>query len=727
VPILVPLEHPLDPARYGTKATNLARARACGLDTPAGLVLGVEAHAAARTTDGRLDPALAAALGPALAALSEGPYVVRTSARDEDQPGLSSAGLYSSELGLPDVEAVKAAIERCWADARSERIAIYREATGRSATPGADVAILVQPQLTALWAGVLFTRDPRIGPESTVALVELVSESTTLVTAGLVTPQHHHLSRTGPPWPDLPREAPVEGFARRLAELADHAEDVVGGPADVELALTEDGRLVVLQLRPITAFCTALADPLTPTLAAQPGSDDALTWTWDREHNPDPLSPLHASLVARLDSRAGLPFRIKTVRGILYTAPRAGQPSTPVGTADRWQEQRHHLDALVGELEVLEQSDVRLPKLLERFADFYESYGAVNLTASHQTWARQLGAGLASGALDRRGASAILAGVQTPLTLGLRELATLAAPHPELVDRLRAGRPTRELGAAEFEPAFDALLQRVGALAPAWDLAAPTLAENPAGLRLAIAQLTEAAAEVPDEHRGVPEGSEDSRHRNLGADEEDDLLFARALATLRRFCQRAGATLERRGVIDRIEDVFWLDFERLEDLLSARGGADPRPGIAAARKRHAEPLDPPLILRGDQEIHLPGPTPGQVVLRGVGCGGGTARGAALVVHRPGLTDRSPQAPDSPHIIVCAALLPSMVPLLVSAAGIVTDHGGLLSHGAILARELGIPAVLGTHGASRHLSSEDELWLDADQGVVILLSQPPSTS
>ncbi|MFH2008415.1 MAG: PEP/pyruvate-binding domain-containing protein [bacterium] len=712
MPILVPLEHPLDPARYGTKAAQLARARAHGLDTQAGLVLGVEVHAAARSRGGRLDPTLVSALGPALAALGAGPYVVRTSAADEDQPGHSSAGLYSSELGCLDAQAVAAAIERCWAGAHSERIAVYREATGQSAPHRLpDVAILVQPQLTARWAGVLFTRDPRIGPDAPVALVELVPESTTLVTAGLVNPHRTRISRTGPPWPELPPQTPVAGLAQRLAALADLAEEIVGGPADVELALSADDRLVVLQLRPITAFAAA---PIPPSPAPTEG-DDALTWTWDRDHNPDPLSPLHASLIAHLDGRAALPFRLKTVNGFLYTAPRGEpRPATPDAAAGRWQKQRLHLDALVRELEALESTAVELPVLLERFADFYESYAAVDLKASHHTWARQLGAALAEGALDRKGASDALAGVQTPLTSGLRELAALAAPHPELVAQLRAGLPTAQLGCSEFESAFGALMESAGALSPAWDLAAPTLAEDPAGLRIAIAQLTE----LPVGMTGDPDAV-DPRRRNLGADEEDDLIFARALATLRRFCLRAGATLQGRGVMDRAEDIFWLDFDRLKELLASPARADQRPRIAAARKPGA-PLDPPVILRGGEEIHVPGPAPGEVVLRGVGCGGGTALGKAQVVRRPGLRGWTAGTSGTARIVVCATLLPSMVPLLIGAAGVVTDHGGLLSHGAILARELGVPAVLGISGASRHISTGELLWLDGDHGVVIRL-------
>jgi pyruvate,water dikinase len=103
---------------------------------------------------------------------------------------------------------------------------------------------------------------------------------------------------------------------------------------------------------------------------------------------------------------------------------------------------------------------------------------------------------------------------------------------------------------------------------------------------------------------------------------------------------------------------------------------------------------------------------------GFGSGGGVVQAPALVVRQ--LTRGFAHLADAARgrIVVCSALLPSAVVLLADAAGIVTDHGGLLSHGAILARELGLPAVLGTRVATARIATDELLWLDATQGLVI---------
>ena len=70
------------------------------------------------------------------------------------------------------------------------------------------------------------------------------------------------------------------------------------------------------------------------------------------------------------------------------------------------------------------------------------------------------------------------------------------------------------------------------------------------------------------------------------------------------------------------------------------------------------------------------------------------------------------------MLVCPVLLPSLAPLMVGYAAVVTDHGGLLSHGAILARELGVPAVLGTLEATQRIRPGQRIWLDTALGLVV---------
>jgi pyruvate,water dikinase len=80
---------------------------------------------------------------------------------------------------------------------------------------------------------------------------------------------------------------------------------------------------------------------------------------------------------------------------------------------------------------------------------------------------------------------------------------------------------------------------------------------------------------------------------------------------------------------------------------------------------------------------------------------------------------APTALPPDAVLVAPAMVPSLTPLLPSARALVTDHGGALSHAATLAREYGMPAVLGAAGATA-LADGTELWVDGDAGRVYVL-------
>lgn len=71
-------------------------------------------------------------------------------------------------------------------------------------------------------------------------------------------------------------------------------------------------------------------------------------------------------------------------------------------------------------------------------------------------------------------------------------------------------------------------------------------------------------------------------------------------------------------------------------------------------------------------------------------------------------------------MVCPYTDPAWTPLFTVAAGVVTETGGALSHAAIIAREYGIPAVLGIDGATTHIENGDRITLDGAAGTVTVL-------
>jgi pyruvate,water dikinase len=118
--------------------------------------------------------------------------------------------------------------------------------------------------------------------------------------------------------------------------------------------------------------------------------------------------------------------------------------------------------------------------------------------------------------------------------------------------------------------------------------------------------------------------------------------------------------------------------------------------------------------------HYPAPEPPETAdmeaLRGLPVSPGVTEGEAVVLAGPGELDR--MRPGA--ILVTPVVGPSWTPLLASAAGLVVEMGGMLSHGSILAREYRIPAVANLPGITARLKTGDRVRLDGTNGTVLLL-------
>lgn len=102
------------------------------------------------------------------------------------------------------------------------------------------------------------------------------------------------------------------------------------------------------------------------------------------------------------------------------------------------------------------------------------------------------------------------------------------------------------------------------------------------------------------------------------------------------------------------------------------------------------------------------------MLKGLPVSAGVAEGPALVL-------TSPVAPPcEAFVLVCPSTDPGWVPLFAQAKGAVLESGGVLSHGAIVAREFGLPAVSGLPGATRAIRTGQRIRVDGTSGTVTLL-------
>jgi rifampicin phosphotransferase len=108
--------------------------------------------------------------------------------------------------------------------------------------------------------------------------------------------------------------------------------------------------------------------------------------------------------------------------------------------------------------------------------------------------------------------------------------------------------------------------------------------------------------------------------------------------------------------------------------------------------------------------------PAGAVLRGFAVSPGRVSAPASVIRSP--ADFSEMEPGT--ILVCSTTTPAWTPLFSQARGLVTDVGGVLAHGSIVAREYGIPAVLGTGTATTRIRSGQTILVDGDAGTVTLV-------
>lgn len=115
----------------------------------------------------------------------------------------------------------------------------------------------------------------------------------------------------------------------------------------------------------------------------------------------------------------------------------------------------------------------------------------------------------------------------------------------------------------------------------------------------------------------------------------------------------------------------------------------------------------------------PDPTPVPVLVRGLGAAPGVATGAARVLLAPEDADRL----DEGEVLIAPTTSPAWVPAMVRAAAIVTDLGGITSHAAIVARELGLPCVVGAGDATVRLADGALVTVDGAAGTVRAADRP----
>jgi phosphohistidine swiveling domain-containing protein len=175
-----------------------------------------------------------------------------------------------------------------------------------------------------------------------------------------------------------------------------------------------------------------------------------------------------------------------------------------------------------------------------------------------------------------------------------------------------------------------------------------------------------------------------------------------------------GAELARRGLLDDAGDVFFLD---LAEARTALGGADHRATVAARREEY----DRELRRRHVPRVLLSDGTEPEALVRAVDVEGalsGTAASAGSVT-APARVVLDPVGAhlEPGEILVAPSTDPGWTPLFLTAGGLVMEMGGPNSHGAVVAREYGIPAVVGVPDATARITTGQQVTVDGAAGLV----------
>jgi phosphohistidine swiveling domain-containing protein len=501
------------------------------------------------------------------------------------------------------------------------------------------------------------------------------------------------------------------------------------------------------------------------------------TWVLFDEHMPVPASPLignHFGSFGRVQEE--FPPRSLQINGLTYmrsdAVPRPegstqGQPfPASVEEMRRWRaEWQPEVDRVIAALANFDPATVApgawAAILEEQRREYWRVFGAVHRTAvfpAHQVSSRFQQAYVERfGEARREDALALLQGIPNASLERagmLWALSRIARAHPEVLEALDRGvEIPLTPGGQVFHEEIQKLLDRFGSSAEGFVEDRPNWREDPS-LPLAMVR---AYARLED-GRGPLDMAEQQKQRRERLEAElralapkdpevADLLQLLPLAqehlpnledhnyytdqcltaASRARWLNIGRHLQGQRLIDAADDIFFL--ERSELIETLEGRMTPDKALIEKRRAHLQALrsvaPPPVLGKPPlQEATLPDavkPPPAWLhatelrVLRGVGASAGSYRGRARVIDS---IEQAAELRDG-DVLVCRTTTPAWTPFFGVISALVTNGGGALSHSAIVAREFGIPAVIGTINGSAVIRDGATVTVDGTNGVVLI--------
>jgi phosphoenolpyruvate synthase/pyruvate phosphate dikinase len=352
--------------------------------------------------------------------------------------------------------------------------------------------------------------------------------------------------------------------------------------------------------------------------------------------------------------------------------------------------------------------------------------------------------------------------ITSEMGLDLADVADVVRRHPDVVDYLRDPDArtffddlARLPGGDEVTQAIRWYLERYGMRCPGEiDITRPRFNENPSALTpmiLADMKAHEPGARSALFERGLraaqdkqqdilnrleklPGGRRKAKKTRkniaqlrafIGYREYPKYMMVQRYWVIKQALLQEAERLLGRGLIRDVGDVFFLSFEELRDAVRTNRVDDPE--ITRRKKDYASyaRLTPPRVMTSEGEEvsaeYDSGSLP-QGALKGLPASPGTVEGRARVVSS--LDDATFGDDD---ILVTTFTDPSWTPVFVSVKGLVTEVGGMMTHGSVVAREYGLPAVVGVQNATTLISDGQRVRINGTDGYVEILHPSSATT
>lgn len=404
-----------------------------------------------------------------------------------------------------------------------------------------------------------------------------------------------------------------------------------------------------------------------------------------------------------------------------------------------------HREAWTIHFTIVPPMTLAMQLLREMHADLFDDGGdgAMTLMAGNTSESIKAGFGLADLAERARDLELTETFIATPVEALLPALDATGAGRAFLVD-------------------FDAWLSEYGLRQDLFDLATPTWRENPAAALASVRAYLETGFDARAEHAAIGRAAETAfdvamerladypaavseqfehmvqlgRQGAFLQEEHNFYIDQRLISLLRLFYLDVGARFVDAGVLEAPDDIFMLTIDEIRGLITVPEPDRARALVAARQDelRQAAALSPPPSI-GDPPAAPPPPdtpmsrslaaffgwrpsaAPEPNRIAGIPGSRGIASGTARIART--LDEARSLQPG--EILVAVTTMPPWTPLFGVAAAVVTETGGPLSHCAVVAREYGIPAVVGAHGATTAIRSGQRITVDGDAGVVTISS------